>query len=125
LIFKLRYTAIQVQDLDRSIDFYTHVLGMRLTSRIKVPETRGEFAIVRSGGSDHYLEINWYENQQYRPGDELDHIAFEVMDLDATIHELSTMGIKPVSPLKESPSSKWAYIKDPDGIWIEIFQKKQ
>jgi lactoylglutathione lyase len=110
LIFKLRYTAIQVRDLDRSINFYTHVLGMSLTSRIKVPETRGEFAIVRSGDSEHYLEINWYENQQYQPGDELDHIAFEVTDLDVALRELSAKGIRTVSELKESPNSKWTYI---------------
>ncbi len=124
-MFKLRYTAIQVRNLERSIDFYTHVLGMHLTSRIKVPETRGEFATVRSGDSEHYLEINWYENQQYHSGDELDHIAFEVTDLDATLRELSAKGIRSVSEIKESPNSKWTYITDPDGIWIEIFQKKR
>jgi lactoylglutathione lyase len=125
LEFKLRYTAIQVRDLDRALDFYTHVLGMRLTTRTKVPETRGEFAVVRSGDSEHYLEINWYENQQYHPGDELDHIAFEVTNLDVTLSELSAMRISPVRELVESPNSKWTYITDPDGIWIEIFQKKR
>lgn len=123
-MFRLRYTAIQVRDLNRSIEFYTHVLGMRLTSHIRVPETRGEYATVRSGDSEHYLEINWYEDQEYHSGDELDHIAFEVPDLDATLRELSAKGVGTVSEIKESPNAKWTYIKDPDGIWIEIFQKK-
>ena len=72
--FKLRYTGIQVRDLDSSLKFYTKILGMRVVSRVRVPETRGEFAVVRSDGCDHYLELNWYENQEYRSGDELDHM---------------------------------------------------
>lgn len=97
---------------------------MRLTSRIKVPETKGEFAAVRSQDSDHYIEINWYEGQEIHSGDELDHIAFEVDDLDATVNALASMGVKTVTGVRESPNSKWTYIRDPDGIWIELFQKK-
>jgi lactoylglutathione lyase len=78
-----------VRDLDKAIAFYTDVLGMRLASRTKVAETKGEFAIVRSTESDHYLEINWYDGQVYNSGDELDHIAFEVDDLTAALSELA------------------------------------
>jgi len=68
--FSLRYTAIRVTDLDRALDFYLNVLGMRLSTRIKVPETNGELAIVKSEGSDRWLELNWYEGQQYQYADE-------------------------------------------------------
>nr|MDO8133031.1 VOC family protein [Candidatus Njordarchaeum guaymaensis] len=122
--FTLRYTAIQVTDLDRALDFYLSVLGMRLITRIKVPETKGEMAIVKSDGVDHWLEINWYADQEYHLGDELDHIAFEVADLDEAMSELKLKGIEPVSYVRESKNSRWTYIADPDGIWIEIFQKK-
>lgn len=122
--FTLRYTAIQVTDLDRALDFYLNVLGMRLVTRIKVPETKGELAIVKSDGVDHWLEINWYADQQFQSGDELDHIAFQVADLDEALSELKLKGIEPVSYVRESKNSRWTYIADPDGIWIEIFQKK-
>jgi len=47
LDFKLRYTGIQVRDLDSSLKFYTKILGLRVVSRVRVPETREEFAVVR------------------------------------------------------------------------------
>lgn len=123
--FSLRYTAIRVTDLDRALDFYLNVLGMRLDTRIKVPETNGELAIVKSEGSNHWLEINWYADQEYRSGDELDHIAFEVPNLDEALSELKLKGIERISYLRDTKKSRWTYIADPDGNWIEIFQKKQ
>lgn len=123
--FYLRYTAIQVTNLDRALDFYLNVLGMRLATRIKVPETNGELAIVKSEGSDHWLEINWYAGQEYRSGDELDHIAFEVPNLDEALSELKLKGIEPISYTRDTKSSRWTYVADPDGNWIEIFEKKQ
>ena len=123
--FSLRYTAIQVTDLDRALNFYLNVLEMRLAARIKVPETNGELAIVKSEGSDHWLEINWYAGQEYRSGDELDHIAFEVTNLDEALSELKLKGIEPVSHVRDTKNSRWTYIADPDGNWVEIFQKKQ
>ena len=123
--FSLRYTAIRVTDLDRALDFYLNVLGMRLDTRIKVPETNGELAIVKSEGSNHWLEINWYADQEYRSGDELDHIAFEVPNLDEALSELKLKGIECISHLRDIKKSRWTYIADPDGNWIEIFQKKQ
>lgn len=122
--FTLRYTAIQVTDLDRALNFYLNVLGMRLVTRIEVLETKGELAIVKSDGADHWLEINWYADQQYQSGDELDHVAFQVADLNEALSELKQKGIEPISYVRESKNSRWTYIADPDGIWIEIFQKK-
>ena len=123
--FSLRYTAIQVTDLDRALEFYLNVLGMRLATRVRVPETDGEFAIVKSEGSDHWLEINWYAGKEYRSGDELDHIAFEVPNLDEALSELKLKGIEPISYTRDTKNSRWTYIGDPDGNWIEIFEKKQ
>jgi hypothetical protein len=59
--FILRYTAIEVRNLGRAVDFHTQIMGMKLINRVKVPETNGEFAIVKSEKSEHWLEINWYE----------------------------------------------------------------
>lgn len=123
--FTLRYTGIRVIDLDRALDFYLNVLGMELVARIKNPYTKGEFAHVKSQGSEHHIEINWYADQEYRLGDELDHIAFQVEDLNNALSYLKSKGFEPVSEIIETEHSRWTYITDPDGIWIEIYQKKQ
>ena len=95
-----------------------------MASRVNVQETKGEFAVVKCENCDHYLELNWYEHQEYRSGDELDHIAFEVDDLNLTLTRLAEKDVKPVSYTRESPRSRWTYITDPNGIWIELFQRK-
>lgn len=97
---------------------------MKLVTRIKVPETKGELVIMKSEGSDHWLEINWYAEHQIS-GDQLDHLAFQVENLDHALAELQSKGISPISYTRESENSRWTYIADPDGVWIEIFQKKQ
>jgi lactoylglutathione lyase len=128
--FTLTYTGLRVRDLDRSIKFYTEVLGMKLLDRRVAPETKGEFAYVQSEGSEHPIELNWYAEDSpvagpYREGEELDHIAFGVEDLDAAIGYLEERGHALVLGPIESESARWAYVKDPDGIWIEVFQIKR
>ena len=123
--FALRYTGIRVRNLDKALGFYLNVLGMELLAKIKSPHTNGEFAHVKSKNSKHHIEINWYADEKYRSGDELDHIAFQVKDFDKALSYLKTKGYEPVYEIIETEHSKWTYITDPDGIWIEIYQKKQ
>src|SRR5256885_5695167 len=59
-IMGFRYTGIRVRDLDRSIAFYTTVLGMRVTWRMKIRETGGEIAVLKSPHGSQRLELNWY-----------------------------------------------------------------
>src|SRR3989442_15609534 len=81
-IMGFRYTGIRVRGLDRSIAFYTTVLGMRVTWRMKIRETGGEIAVLKSPHGSQRLELNWYpprgRYRAYRRGDELDHLAFAV-----------------------------------------------
>lgn len=127
--FAFAYTGIRVQDLDRSIDFYTRVLGLKLLGRERIPETQGELASVGSEGSTHPLEINWYAEDSphaapYTNGEDLDHLAFAVENLDAALEHLEQEGHpKALGPI-EGKHSVWAYVKDPDGIWIELFATK-
>src|SRR2546427_12987885 len=79
-IMGFRYTGIRVRDLDRSIAFYTTVLGMRVTWRMKIRETGGEIAVLKSPHGSQRLELNWYpprgRYRAYRRGGELDPLAF-------------------------------------------------
>jgi lactoylglutathione lyase len=127
--FALAYTAIRVRDLDRSLAFYTNVLGMRLLDRTEAPETKGVFATLKSEASPHTLEVNWYAEDSpvagpYREGEELDHLAFAVEDLDAALAHLEARGHPKVLGPFQSAHAQWAYVTDPDGIWIELFQSR-
>jgi len=124
--YRLAYAGIQVRDLDRSIGFYRDVLGMRVVRRQHVPETRGEWAELRSPGSDQMLELNWYPEDStffpgpYRNGDELDHIAFACEDVPRAYTELLARGAGIGHPPFVEDRTVLAYVTDPDGIWIEL-----
>ena len=119
------YTGIRVRDLDRSIAFYTDVLGMRLTFRMKLRKTHGEVALLRSARSRQRLELNWYEPgsryaKPFQVGEGLDHLAFRTGDLRKAIREFRKAGHPVVDGPHGGPKSAWIYIRDPDGLWIEV-----
>lgn len=119
------YTGIRVRDLDRSLDFYTRVLGMRLQFRFRLRKTGGTVALLKSPGGRQRLELNWYAPgspyaSRYRNGAELDHLAFRTPDLPHTLRELRRRGARVVEGPIASGRESWVYVEDPDGIWIEI-----
>jgi lactoylglutathione lyase len=120
---KFIYTGIHVSNLSKAIAFYTKSLGMRLLFRTKIEETGGEVAWLRTKGSGQILELNWYP-KKYRYGGRsgLDHLAFEVSDLVEAYRRLSRSHRGAIRPF---PEGKWilAYVKDPDGNWIELGQR--
>ncbi len=122
---KLMYVGIRVTNLDRSIDFYTKVLGMKVTGRSKIEQTRGETVGLQTEKDGFLLELNYYQkdspyNTKYLAGEGLDHLAFKVDDLDKALEEARKAGYRTILKLK-SDGGRWAYIEDPDGIWIEFF----
>ena len=124
--YRLAYVGIQVRDMERSLRFYRDALGMQLLRRERVPETNGEWAELRSRGSDQMLELNWYPDGSrffagpYRNGDELDHIAFECEDVVRAYRELLAAGAPVGHPPFREGKALLAYVQDPDGIWIEL-----
>ena len=122
---KLMYVGIRVTNLDRSIDFYTKVLGMKVTGRSKIEETGGETVGLQTEKDGFLLELNYYEkdspyNTKYLAGEGLDHLAFKVDDLGKALEEARKAGYRTILQIK-SDGGRWAYIEDPDGIWIEFF----
>jgi lactoylglutathione lyase len=123
---KFTYVGIRVTNLQRSIDFYTKILGMKVTGGGKVKQTKGETVNLESEKGGFSLELNYYEegspyNTKYIVGEGLDHLAFRVDDLTRTLKEAKMSG-HPVVLEIEADGNRWAYIEDPDGIWIELFQ---
>ncbi len=122
---KFAYTGIRVKDLDASVGFYTNVLGMREVDRFTQPATGGTVVILVMEGSEHQLELNHYPkgsrfDSKYEVGEGLDHLGFETHDLDGVLHEARKAGYQAVLEMRD-PAHRWAYIQDPNGIWIEFF----
>jgi lactoylglutathione lyase len=122
---KFTYVGIRVTNLQKSIDFYTKLLGMKVVGRGKVEQTKGETVGLETEKGGFNLELNYYEknspyNTKYVVGEGLDHLAFKVDNLDDALKEAKKAGYRTVLEIK-SDGSRWAYIEDPDGIWIELF----
>ena len=122
---KFMYVGIRVTDLERSIDFYTKILGMKVSGRSKIEQTKGETVGLQTEKDGFTLELNYYEkdspyNTKYVVGEGLDHLAFKVDDLEKTLEEAKKAGHRTILQMK-ADGGRWAYIEDPDGNWIELF----
>jgi len=117
------HTCINVKDLEKSIHFYRDILGLRLGRRREIPENNAEIAFILGEGSDVAIELTyWRDKKEYVEGDYLDHIALGVKDVEATVEDLREKGVEiAMEPFSlKGSTSKIAFIKDPDGIWIEL-----
>ncbi len=119
--------------MEESVKFYTGVLGMVIAEPLqKTTPTKGSVVTLKSINSEQLLELNHYEeespyNSPYIVGENLDHLAFDVQDLEATVKELKRRGVEVVvEPYAIGSEIGWkeAYVKDPNGIWIELLQRK-
>jgi lactoylglutathione lyase len=122
---KFTYAGLRVKNLDASIAFYTNVLGMKIRGRNTIEATKGTVADLVSEEGGFVLELNHYERgspyaTNYAVGEGLDHLAFQVEDLDKALAEVKKAGHPVVLDIKTG-TSRWAYIEDPNGIWIELF----
>ncbi len=127
--FKFEYTGIRVKDMDESISFYTDVLGMKLVGRGSTEATKGVWAQLKSEGSKHLLELNWYAADspfysKYRSGEELDHLCFSFDftkgGLNAALKEFKRNGVRIAAGPYTIGDWKIAHISDTNGIWIEL-----
>lgn len=128
--FRLLHTMIRVFDLDKSVDFYTRHLGMKVLRRTDYPE--GKFTLVFVGYGDEagntVLELthNWDQELPYDLGSAFGHIAIAVPDIYAACEAMEQEGIKisrKPGPMKHG-TTVIAFIEDPDGYKIELIEKK-
>ncbi len=122
---RLVYFGIRVRSLERSLKFYTKVLGMRVIHKGKMAHG-GVFVHLKKQGSGQRLELNYYPPrnrfyEKYRNGTEMDHIGFWTKDVDRTYANLIGKGAKKAVEPFSDDGQRLAYVKDPDGIWIELF----
>lgn len=127
--FRMLHTMIRVKDLDRSLAFYTGLLGMQLLRKKDYPDGKFTLAFVGYGSEEQNAVIelthNWGREEPYEIGNGFGHLALGVPDIYKTCEQLAASGAKvtrPPGPMKFG-GSVIAFIEDPDGYKIELIQK--
>ncbi|HWH08733.1 MAG TPA: VOC family protein [Candidatus Thermoplasmatota archaeon] len=129
--FTFHYTGLRVRDLDACLRFFVEGLGMRESSREKIPETGGVVVYLQSEGKEHPLELNWYPpgsrfDSPYNAGEALDHLAFHMeagVRLEEAIAHLERHGGRlRIAPFPEG-GGRIAYVDSPDGHTVELYER--
>ncbi|MFY7960116.1 MAG: lactoylglutathione lyase [Elsteraceae bacterium] len=126
---RMLHTMIRVHDLDKSIAFYTGLLGMQLLRRTDYPAGKYTLAFVGYGdeASNCVIELthNW-DHEPYELGNGFGHLALGLPDVYKACEDLAAAGAKitrPAGPVKHG-TTVIAFIEDPDGYKIELIERK-
>ena len=126
---RMLHTMIRVGDLERSIAFYTEVLGMHVLRRKDYPEGRFTLAFVGYGPEDEGAVIelthNW-DTQSYELGNGFGHIAIAVDNIFAACERIRERGgviTREPGPMKHG-TTVIAFVRDPDGYAIELIERQ-
>jgi len=124
------HTMIRVGDLQRSVDFYTRIMGMTLLRQVDMPEQKYTVAFLgygngnKDGGTEIELTYN-YGVSSYEPGTAFGHLAVGVPDVAGTCAAIRAAGgnvVRDAGPLKGG-TTIIAFVADPDGYKIELIQR--
>ena len=125
---RILHTMLRVGNLEKSIQFYTEVLGMKLIRQHDYPD--GEFTLAFVGYGNEYdnsvIELTYnYGKESYQMGTAYGHMALEVGDAYAACEKVKQKGgkvVREAGPMKHG-TIIIAFVEDPDGYKIEFIQK--
>ena len=126
---RLLHTMLRVGNLQRSIDFYTKVMGMQLLRTTDRPEQQYSLAFVGYGNNPEHAEIELTYNygvEKYELGTAYGHIAIGVPDAYAACEKIRSGGgavTREAGPVKGG-TTVIAFVTDPDGYKIELIERK-
>jgi len=124
---RILHTMLRVGNLDRSINFYTSVLGMEVLRRHDYPEGKFTLAFIGYGAEKDHTVIelthNW-DTESYDKGNGYGHIAIEVEDAYVACEQVKQAGgkvLREAGPMMYG-TTVIAFIEDPDGYKVEFIQ---
>ena len=126
------HTSIRTSNMERSIDFYVRLIGLKLISKREIPQNNAEIAFLQDHeGNGARLELTFYRTQKkFVQADYeeriFDHIAFDMRNLEEMISKMRNEGVTITDePFKLGPTGPLiAFIEDPDGTLIELIEKR-
>ena len=120
---KLAHTMIRVRNLDESIEFYCGFLGLQEIRRKDLGD-EATLVFLTDENKNYHIELTFNKDgRDYVIGDQFGHLAFHVNDLDKIISDVKERHWW-YRESKPSSSSKYIFIKDPDGYDVEIIEMK-
>lgn len=129
-IMRFLHTMVRVGNLQRSIDFYTQVLGMKLLRTSENPDFKYTLAFVGYGSNPEHAELELTYNwgvESYEQGTAFGHIALGVSDAYAACEKIKAAGgnvTREAGPVKGG-TTVIAFVTDPDGYKIELIQRAE
>jgi lactoylglutathione lyase len=123
---RFSHTSITVRNMDESLRFYTEVLGLEFERRRAIPENHAEIAFVKDPETGARIELtHWEGKDQFEAGEQLDHFAFELPDLDKFLIQVRAQGVRVAKePFQlQGGSGRLAFILDPNDVWIELIER--
>ena len=127
--YRMLHTMIRVRDLDRSLDFYTRVLGMKLLRKKDFPSGEFTLAFVGYGPEEETAVIelthNWGQQEPYGLGNGYGHVAIAVPDVYKACDRVREAGgrvTREPGPMKHG-GAEIAFVEDPDGYKVEFVQR--
>lgn len=125
------HASVRTSNLERSIDFYSRFLGLKLLSRMEIKANNAELAFLQDPkGKGCTLELTFLRSQKKFVQSEyeerlFDHLGFEVADINKTIAALRKENVTITDePFKLNSHSTIAFLEDPDGTLIELIERK-
>jgi lactoylglutathione lyase len=125
------HTSIRTSNIEKSIDFYTRLLGLKVLSRREIKQNNAEIAFLQDPeGKGCTLELTLYRSQKKFTQPEyeerlFDHLAFEVLDIYKTVATLRKENVTITDePFKLATGTTIAFVEDPDGTLIELIEQK-
>ena len=123
MLKKYLHTRFRVHDMDRSINFYNGILGMKIIEE-KISPRGSQLVFLRLPKTDCDLELcSFPDSGEIEVPEDLVHLAFEVQDLDKCVAKLKERGV-PITegPIQTESGTRFIFIEDPDKYEIELMQ---
>jgi len=124
---RFAHTMLRVKDLDESVDFYSHKLGLELLRRFELPGADATLAFVKDPKSGMEIELTYnHDGRDYDLGDAFGHLAFYVESVDDTAADWKAKGIAfSLEPKTMKNGTRIAFAIDPTGYKIELIERPE